>query len=138
MAEAKARTGYIYIWVYDIDPAHEDAFLHAYGPGGDWCTLFNSASGYIRTELYRGRQTPHRFVTIDHWESAEAWERLRAERSDAFEAIDALERDHEYLLRGGVFTPDLIEKWIEYKREAEIDPVRLRPHPAEFELYYDV
>ena len=53
------------------------------------------------------------------------------------EVIDALEKDHEYLLKGGVFTPDLIETWIEYKRKKEIDYVRLRPHPAEFALYFD-
>ena len=54
------------------------------------------------------------------------------------QALDALEADHEYLLRGGVFTPDLIETWIEYKRREECDPMRLRPHPWEFALYYDV
>jgi glutamine synthetase len=52
------------------------------------------------------------------------------------EALDALERDHAFLLDGGVFTPDLIEAWIAWKRE-EADVVRLRPHPAEFQLYYD-
>jgi glutamine synthetase len=52
--------------------------------------------------------------------------------------IDRLEEDHEYLLEGGVFTPDLIETWISYKRDNEIDPLRLRPHPYEFALYYDV
>jgi len=52
--------------------------------------------------------------------------------------LDALEADHDYLLAGGVFTPDLIETWIDYKRSAEVDYVRLRPHPAEFELYYDI
>jgi glutamine synthetase len=54
------------------------------------------------------------------------------------QAIDALEADHEFLLKGGVFTEDLIETWIAYKRGAEIDPVRLRPHPWEFALYYDI
>jgi len=52
--------------------------------------------------------------------------------------LDTLEADHEYLLDGGVFTPDLIETWIDYKRSNELDPIRLRPHPHEFELYYDV
>jgi glutamine synthetase len=52
--------------------------------------------------------------------------------------LDRLEEDHEYLLKGDVFTPDLIEMWISYKRENEIDPIRLRPHPHEFELYYDI
>ena len=54
------------------------------------------------------------------------------------EVLDNLEKDHEYLTRGGVFTKDLIETWIAYKRTAEVDYVRLRPHPAEFELYYDI
>jgi glutamine synthetase len=54
------------------------------------------------------------------------------------EVLDTLEEDHEYLLEGGVFTPDLIETWVSYKREHEIDPIRLRPHPHEFELYFDV
>jgi glutamine synthetase, type I len=53
------------------------------------------------------------------------------------ESIDALESDHKFLLEGGVFTPDVIEAWIELKR-AEIDAVRLRPHPWEFQLYFDV
>ncbi|GHG51298.1 glutamine synthetase [Flavimobilis marinus] len=54
------------------------------------------------------------------------------------EVLDALEADYEFLTQGDVFTPDLIETWIEYKRTKEVDPIRLRPHPHEFELYYDV
>ena len=50
----------------------------------------------------------------------------------------ALEADQDYLLDGGVFTPDLIDTWIEYKRKNEIDAIRLRPHPHEFELYFDI
>ncbi|MGO1316767.1 MAG: type I glutamate--ammonia ligase, partial [Cellulomonadaceae bacterium] len=52
--------------------------------------------------------------------------------------LDALEADHDFLTEGDVFTKDLIETWLDYKRSAEIDPVRLRPTPHEFELYYDV
>ena len=52
--------------------------------------------------------------------------------------LDNLEKDHEFLTRGGVFAPDLIETWIEWKRKSEVDYVRLRPHPAEFELYFDI
>ncbi|WP_062133308.1 type I glutamate--ammonia ligase [Demequina aestuarii] len=51
--------------------------------------------------------------------------------------LDTLEADHDYLLEGGVFTEDLIEEWIDFKRTNEIDPLRFRPHPHEFELYYD-
>jgi glutamine synthetase len=54
------------------------------------------------------------------------------------EVLTNLETDHEYLTEGGVFTEDLIEAWIGYKRANEVDPIRLRPHPHEFELYYDV
>lgn len=54
------------------------------------------------------------------------------------EALDNLERDHDYLLAGDVFTKELIESWIEYKRTAEIEQLALRPHPMEFELYYSV
>lgn len=53
-------------------------------------------------------------------------------------ALDALEKDHEFLLRGDVFTKDVIETWIKYKRIKEVDAMRLRPHPYEFCLYYDV
>jgi len=53
------------------------------------------------------------------------------------EALDALEHDHEFLLRGGVFSEEVLRAWIDYKRENEVDVVALRPHPAEFSLYYD-
>jgi glutamine synthetase len=53
------------------------------------------------------------------------------------EVLDALEDDSAFLLEGGVFTADLIDTYIAYKREREVDPVRLRPHPWEFYLYYD-
>ena len=53
------------------------------------------------------------------------------------EALAALEADHEFLLAGGVFTRDVLETWVDFKRTREIDPMRLRPHPYEFYLYYD-
>ncbi|MAE60665.1 MAG: type I glutamate--ammonia ligase [Planctomycetaceae bacterium] len=54
------------------------------------------------------------------------------------EALDALEDDHDFLLAGDVFTADLIEKYTEYKRDEEVDPLRQRPHPYEFYLYHDI
>jgi glutamine synthetase len=54
------------------------------------------------------------------------------------EVLDNLEADHDWLLEGGVFTPDVIETWLEYKRTMELDQIRLRPHPHEFALYYNV
>jgi len=52
-------------------------------------------------------------------------------------ALDALEADHEFLLKGDVFTTTLIERWIAYKREKEVEPIRMRPHPLEFAMYFD-
>ncbi len=54
------------------------------------------------------------------------------------ESLRNLEKDHAFLLKGNVFTQDVIETWITYKREKEVDQVRIRPHPYEFFLYYDV
>ena len=54
------------------------------------------------------------------------------------EVLDALEKDHDFLLKGDVFTKDVIEVWLEYKRKKEVDPIRLRPHPWEFALYFDI
>lgn len=53
------------------------------------------------------------------------------------EALDALEQDHDFLLRGDVFTEDVIETWLDYKRTREVKPMALRPHPFEFMMYYD-
>jgi glutamine synthetase len=54
------------------------------------------------------------------------------------QALDALERDHDFLFEGDVFTPDVIETWLSYKRKKEVDAIRLRPHPHEFALYFDI
>ncbi|MDE0084815.1 MAG: type I glutamate--ammonia ligase [Candidatus Poribacteria bacterium] len=54
------------------------------------------------------------------------------------DALDALEDDHEYLLKGDVFTEDVLDVWIDYKRENEVDAINMRPHPYEFFLYHDI
>jgi glutamine synthetase len=54
------------------------------------------------------------------------------------EALDALESDHKFLMEGNVFTQDVIDTYLSYKRSHEIDEIRLRPHPYEFFLYYDI
>lgn len=54
------------------------------------------------------------------------------------ESLDALENDHDFLLRGDVFTADVIQTWISYKRREEVEALRLRPHPYEFCMYYDL
>jgi glutamine synthetase len=54
------------------------------------------------------------------------------------EALECLEADHAFLLKGDVFTEELLETFVNYKRKSEADAVRLRPHPYEFALYYDI
>ncbi len=65
-------------------------------------------------------------------------ESLSTTPTDLNEALDALERDHEYLLQGGVFTQDVIRYWIKYKYENEVQALRQRPHPYEFCMYFDI
>jgi glutamine synthetase len=54
------------------------------------------------------------------------------------EALDALQRDHGFLLKGEVFTEELLRTYVDYKRSKEVEAIRLRPHPYEFALYYDI
>ena len=64
--------------------------------------------------------------------------KIKTVPSSLDEALNALEKDHAYLLKGDVFTPDVIEVWLEYKRTREVDALRLRPHPYEFYMYFDI
>jgi glutamine synthetase len=70
--------------------------------------------------------------------SAEEKANIDAMPASLEEALSCLKDDHEFLLKGDVFTEDAINTWIEYKTEVEVDAVRLRPHPHEFELYFDI
>ena len=70
--------------------------------------------------------------------SAEEKAKIRTVPGSLEESLEALEKDHEFLLKGQVFTKDVLDTWLAYKREVEIDPVRLRPHPHEFYLYFDI
>jgi glutamine synthetase len=63
---------------------------------------------------------------------------VKSTPSSLQEVLHSLEQDHDFLLKGDVFTRDVLETWVEYKTSHEVDPVRLRPHPYEFFLYYDI
>ncbi len=82
--------GYAYIWQYIVRPEFTEEFENVYGPDGPWVELFSPAGGYVRTELYRDRLDPLRYLTIDYWESVEAWETFRGQRSAEFEKLDKL------------------------------------------------
>jgi len=79
----------MYMWEFLVALGREEAFERAYGSDGEWVALFRRAPGYVRTELHRDQTNPRRYVTIDYWESREAWEAFRARFAHDFEAIDA-------------------------------------------------
>lgn len=81
--------GYVYAWEFLVEPSQLEAFERAYGPDGEWVSLFRRADGYLRTELYRDRSQPARYVTVDHWRSKADWEAFRARHAREFEALDA-------------------------------------------------
>ena len=70
--------------------------------------------------------------------SAEEMRQVPSLPASLEDALEALERDHEFLTRQDVFTEEVIGTWIDYKMRNEVDAVRQRPHPYEFELYYDI
>lgn len=80
---------YCYIWEYEVRSAHVKAFETGYGPHGEWVQLFRRDPAYIRTDLFRDRGSPTRFLTIDYWASREACMAFRERVRSEFDAIDA-------------------------------------------------
>jgi heme-degrading monooxygenase HmoA len=76
------------MWEYEVKETERDGFLEAYGREGPWVRLFRRHEGYIRTELFQDLNNRERFVTIDYWDSEEAWKTFRSAASDEFEALD--------------------------------------------------
>jgi len=87
----------------------------------------------IQNRIHPGEPADYDLFELEPAEAA----KIKQVPGSLAEALQALEHDHDFLLKGGVFTPDLIETWIRVKRQREVDPIRLRPHPYEFYLYYD-
>ena len=81
---------------------------------------------------------PLRSIQIDPAVNPEELAKVPKAPGSLDEALNNLRRDQEFLLKGDVFTPDVIETWVAFKQEREIDQVQLRPHPWEFYLYYDI
>lgn len=80
---------FVIIWEYRVRPAHESAFEQVYGPNGEWVRLFQRGEGYLRTELLRDADVARRYVTIDRWASAAAYEAFRRQWQSDYEALDA-------------------------------------------------
>ena len=91
------KPSYMYAWEYEVRPDKLPEFLAAYGPKGSWVELFQGSPGYIQTELHRDRGNPNRYLTLDYWESVEAWDDFRRSHSREFEALDG--RCEAFVLR---------------------------------------
>lgn len=78
---------YLVIWEYQVAEAQRPAFEQAYGPEGEWARLFTPAQGYLGTELCRDEHAL-RYLSIDRWASAAAYQRFRQERSVEYHALD--------------------------------------------------
>ena len=74
---------------YTVHPAQARAFEHAYGQSGPWVALFKRHEGFIRTRLFRQKADAHVYLTIDAWESKEAYDRFRSENAEEYRRLDA-------------------------------------------------
>ena len=101
-----------------------------------WSAMLMAMLDGIQNKIDPGQAARSRHLRDDARRDEGAWASGRRP-ARCEEAINALEADHAFLMRGDVFTEDLIQTWIDWKRTKELDPIRLRPHPHEFYLYYD-
>jgi quinol monooxygenase YgiN len=81
---------YVYLWEYRVRPEATAQFQEKYGAEGAWVALFRRATGYLRTELLTDLDDPYRYVTIDTWESQQAYDRFRQTFASEFAELDAL------------------------------------------------
>jgi glutamine synthetase len=104
------------------------------------CNPYLAMAGILMAMLdgIQNRTSPGRPQDKDLYDLApEERQGLVGTPSSLEASLDALEKDHDFLLRGDVFTPDVIERWIRHKREDEVKAINLRPHPYEFCMYFD-
>ena len=95
-----AAAGFTTLWEFAVLPARQAEFESHYGPEGDWVRLFRRGTGYLGSELLQDRANPQRYLTIDRWESLEAWRAFRRHFAEEYERLD---REFEGLAtpRGG-------------------------------------
>ena len=79
---------YVIIWEYQVKAEHLDEFERIYHPAGLWAELFKRGNGYISTELLRDETHPHRYLTIDRWESVRDYKDFQAKWKEEYEAVD--------------------------------------------------
>ena len=134
---ARNRSASIRIPMYSTSPKARRLEFRCPDPSGNgylaWSAMLMAMLDGIERQIDPGEPLDRDIYEM----TREELEGTRQTPGSLDEALRALEADHAFLTCGDVFTDDLIQTWITYKRENEIDPLRLRPHPYEFYLYYD-
>jgi glutamine synthetase len=134
---ARNRSAGIRIPMYSPNPKAKRLEFRCPDPS---CNPYLTFSAMLMAALdgIKNKIDPGKPLDVDIYEmSREELAGTRQTPGSLQEAIAALEADHDYLMVGNVFTEDLIEAWVAWKKSKEIDPIRLRPVPYEFHLYYD-
>ncbi len=135
---ARNRSACVRIPVYNDNPRAKRV---EYRPPDNSCNGYLALAAMLMAGLdgIKNQIDPGEPLEKDSYQmTPEEVAQIQTVPSSLDEALDALEQDHDYLLKGEVFTPDVIEMWLNYKRTNEVDPLRLRPHPYEFYLYFDI
>jgi heme-degrading monooxygenase HmoA len=83
-----AGTGFQAVWAFSVEPLNQPRFEFLYGPEGRWVQLFRRAPGYLGTELLRDRADPTRYLTIDRWESADAFRAFQTQFASEYQELD--------------------------------------------------
>ena len=83
-----AAAGFTTLWEFTVLEARQREFESRYGPDGDWVQLFRRAAGYIGSELLQDRADPLRYLTVDRWQSLEAWRDFRSRFAAEYERLD--------------------------------------------------
>lgn len=134
---ARNRSAAIRIPMYSSNPKAKRLEFRCPDPTANgylaWTAMLMAALDGIQNKIDPGEP-----LDMDIYElSSEELAKYKQTPGSLAEAIDALEKDHAFLTAGDVFTDDLVQMWIKWKREEELDEMALRPHPHEFHLYYD-
>jgi len=134
---ARNRSAAVRIPMYSSSPKSKRLEFRCPDPTANgylaWTAMMMAAIDGIQNRIDPGEP-----LDVDIYElTTEELDKYPKTPASLEEAINALEKDHAFLTAGDVFTDDLVEMWIRYKRENELEEMALRPHPHEFNLYYD-
>ncbi len=134
---ARNRSAALRIPMYSESPKAKRLEFRCPDPSANgylaWSAILLAAIDGIKNRIDPGQPLDQNIYELSREELA----KHRHTPGSLAESLDALEKDHEFLKAGNVFTQDLIDTWIDWKRHQELDEISLRPHPHEFHLYYD-